>query len=217
VESFATSSPNPVRKKGAAGAFEPSLTKQRVLERLKHIYTITGDKKLMKILRGGGTELPFDEINNCLMAIFRDHTLVDAYALLYELNYKRFMLVIFNKIKYYCQLLDPKDILQDVFLSIYRYPARFKEDKEHAFRNWTYSIIRNTIFKHLKQLDPHEYSSDVLKDILEDRKSTTPLNNLVTSEGIKKFKDLYILYLMLYLNIVNNHLTARERLALHMV
>jgi RNA polymerase sigma factor (sigma-70 family) len=218
VETFATSYPSPARKGGSSRSLEHPHSTQSILDRLNHIYGLTGNRKLLKIIRAKHTrELPVDEINNCLMAIFRDHALVEAYSMLYELNYKRFMLVIFNKIKYYCHLLDPKDILQDVFLSIYRYPARFKDEKKYAFRNWTYSIIRNTIFKHLKTQDPHEYASDVLKDILEDRKTGSPLNNLVTSEGLKGFKKLYILYLILYLNIVNNYLSSRERLALQLV
>jgi RNA polymerase sigma factor (sigma-70 family) len=151
------------------------------------------------------------------MAIFRDHTLVDAYSLLYELNYKQFLMIIFNKIKYYCHLLDPKDILQDVFLSIYRYPNRFREEKTHAFRNWSYSIIRNTILKHLKMRESNEISSDALLEIIEDSGQEAPLNKLVRREGLKRFKTLYLYFLILYLNIVNNFLSQRERLALQLV
>lgn len=218
METSATSSQSPARNKGALHTQTAPLSNECILERLRHIYGLTGNTSLLKIIRAKHThELPLDEINNQLMAIFRDHNLVEAYSLLYELNYKRFILVIFHKVKYYCHLLDPKDILQDVFLSIYRYPSKFREDKKHAFRNWTYSIIRNTIFKHLKSQDPHEYTSDVLKDIIEDRKIGSPLKNVVTSEGIQRFKRLYILYLVLYLNLVNNHLSPREKLALQLV
>ncbi|MBU0754937.1 MAG: hypothetical protein KJ645_07335, partial [Planctomycetes bacterium] len=215
METFATSFPTSSRKKGSSHQVLPSQSRVRVLERLRHIYALTGDRALLKFIRESNPkqELALDDINNRLMAIFRDHSLVEAYSLLYELNYKRFMLVIFHKIKYYCHLLDPKDILQDVFLSIYRYPSKFREDKSHAFRNWTYSIIRNTIFKHLKTQDPHEYTSDVLSDILEDRRVGSPLSHLVTNEGIQRFKRSYVMYLMLYLNIVNNHLSPREKLA----
>lgn len=191
---------------------------ESVLKRLEHICEVTDSAALREIIEAyKDTEIPLEIINNHLMAIFRDHNLVEAYSLLYELNHKRFMLVIFNKIKYYCHLLDPKDILQDVFLSIYRYPSRFREDKKFAFRNWTYSIIRNTIFKHLKMRENHEYSSDVLTDIVEDKKARNPLQNLVKTESLKRFKKLYILYLILYLNVVNNFLTSRERLALQLV
>lgn len=191
---------------------------EEVIDRLQHLCSLTKDANLLKLVNAFKVrEVPLDEINNQLMALFRDYSLVEAYSMLYELNYKRFMLVIFNKIKYYGHLLDPKDILQDVFLSVYRYPTRFREDKKHAFRNWTYSIIRNTIFKHLKMRDSSEYSSDVLTDIAEDKRASSPLTTLVNTESVKRFKNLYLMYLILYLNVVNNFLSPRERLALQLV
>ena len=190
-----------------------------VKERLARIHTLTKDPRVGRLIRrlGRSKEVTVDEISNCLMAVFRDHRLVEAYSLLYELNHRSFLVVIFNKLKYYCHLLDPRDILQDVFLSIYRYPSRFEEDKPHAFRNWSYSIIRNTILKHLRMRENTNISTDSLLEVLEDRRQRTPLSNLVRKEGMKNFGKLYYLYLILYLNIVNNHLTERERRALHLV
>ena len=40
---------------------------------------------------------------------------------------------------------DPNDVLQEAFLAIYRYPTRFRAEKPNAFRNWSYSISRNTV------------------------------------------------------------------------
>ena len=190
-----------------------------VKERLSRIQTLTHDEPLKRMLRrlDRSNDITLDEISNCLMAIFRDHRLVEAYTLLYELNHRTFLVVIFNKLKYYCHLLDPRDILQDVFLSIYRYPSRFQEDKPHAFRNWSYSIIRNTILKHLRMREHTNISTDALIEVLEDHRQRSPLHNLVSKEGMKNFGKLYYLYLILYLNIVNNYLTERERKALHLV
>ena len=191
---------------------------EEVRKRLYHIYALTADKDLLALLKDRKTgPLPQDEVCNRLMSIFRDHSLVEAYSLLYEISHKQFLLIIFNKIKYYCHLLDPKDILQDVFLSIYRYPHRFNGEKKHAYRNWSYSIIRNTILKHLKMRNNQESSSEAILEIIEDERTVSPLNSLVRKESLKKFKKLYILYLIIYLNIVNNHLSAREKLALHLV
>jgi len=193
-------------------------TSDEVLSRLTHIFGITNDPRLLKVIKHVKAETAtLDEMSNCLMAIFRDRTLVEAYSLLYELNYKQFLMIIFNKIKYYCHLLDPKDILQDVFLSIYRYPGRFREEKTHAFRNWSYSIIRNTILKHLKMRETHEISSDSLLDIIEDPGQEGPLNKLVRKEGMRRFKERYLFFLILYLNIVNNFLSEREQRALQLV
>lgn len=191
---------------------------EEIKKRLYHIYSLTADKLLLKFLKENEKSgLILDDVNNRLMGLFRDYALVESYSLLYELNSKQFLLIIYNKIKYYCHLLDPRDILQDVFLSIYRYPHRFQEGKKHAFRNWSYSIIRNTIFKHLKMRDNNEGASEGLLEILEDRKAEAPLNQLVKRESLRRFKKLYIFYLILYMNVVNNYLSGREKLALHLV
>jgi len=117
----------------------------------------------------------------------------------------------------YGSLLDPQDVLQDVFLSIYRYSTGFREGKPHAFRNWSYSIIRNMIYKHLKQRGNHETDSEGFLEIVEDRNAVNPLSNLIQREGIKEFQKLYIYYLTLYLNIYNSSLTPRERKGLQLV
>jgi len=219
VESFASNS-QPESSKGKQKLDSRNLVPdvEKVRKSLFHIYSLTADKKLLKLLKDTENEsLALDDASNRLMAIFRDHNLVEAYSLLYDLNHKQFLLIIFNKIKYYCHLLDPKDILQDVFLSIYRYPHKFKADKPHSFRNWSFSIIRNTILKHLKVRNNQESSSEAILEIVEDTKTDGPLNSLVKKESLNKFKDLYCLYLALYLNIVNNYLSEREKIALHLV
>ena len=44
------------------------------------------------------------------------------------------------------------DILQEVFVNVYRYPHRFNCEREDAFRVWTATIVRNTVLKHLRSL-----------------------------------------------------------------
>ncbi len=216
MEPLASSSPTPA--KGTPYSRNAIHSKEVILSKLNHIYALCGDHKLEALIEEFETSGPApDEIQNRLMAIFRDHALVEAYSFLYELSYKQFTLIIFNKLKYYCHLLDTRDILQDVFLSIYRYPHKFRDEKKYAFRNWSYTIIRNTILKHLKMRNTHESSSDSVIEIIEDKKKDRPLNNLVNKESIGNFKRLYLLYLVLYLNVVNNFLAERERLALHLV
>lgn len=210
------SSPSP---RSTPSSSPGSIQDSEVRKRLDHIHDLTGERYFKEFLDkiGQAGDLPVDLVNNMLMAIFRDHRLDDAYSLLYELNYKRFTLAIFKKTKCYSHRLDPQDILQDVFLSIYRYPNRFQEDKPYAFRNWSYSIIRNIIFKHLKMREKHETESETFLVHAEDRNAKTPLSNLVRREGIKKSQKLYIYYLILYLNIFNKFLSPRERRVLHLV
>ena len=188
-------------------------------KRLDQIYKMTheaGLGALLKEIEDAG-ELPLDRISNILMAVFRDHRLAEAYSLLYELNYKRFLILIYRKTKCYGHLIDPQDVLQDVFVAIYRYSKRFQEGRPHAFRNWCYSIIRNTIFKHLKKRGNHQAESEALLGYMEDKKAKSPLSDLVQREGIMGFQNLYMYCLILYLNVFNNCLTPRERRGLQLV
>jgi RNA polymerase sigma factor (sigma-70 family) len=197
--------------KGATLALEiPQL-----LTRLEAVYQKTADpiaKEQIKKVKSG--KFSPGHLSNALMDIYRVHASAEAYSLLYELNYKVFFLIIFNRIRHYSKFLDPKDILQDVFLSIYRYPSKFRSEKENAFRNWSFSIIRNTILKHLKMRSSSEISTDILAEVLEDKKAKNPLAALANAESMHRFKKFYLFYLMLYIHVFNNYLSERAKQAL---
>lgn len=156
-------------------------------------------------------------LSSILMDVFRAHNSVEAYTLLYQLNYRNFFLIIFNKIRYYRNFLDPKDILQDVFMSIFRYPHKFNCDKDNAFRNWSYSIIRNTILKHLNSRKACEFSTEILSEVLEDKRVYNPLTSLADEESLEGFRKFYLVYLSLYLHIFHDILSEREKQSLHLV
>jgi RNA polymerase sigma factor (sigma-70 family) len=218
METSAKSILSPSPKNDPSSSLE-SIQASEVRKRLDHIYGLTGERYLKEFLKEieNAKELPFNLVNNILMAIFRDYRLREAYSLLYELNYKRFIHIIYRKTKFYSHRLDPWDILQDVFLSIYRYPKRFQEGKPYAFKNWSFSIIRNTILIHLKKRGNYETDSEARLETMEDKNALNPLSNMVQKEGIKKFQKLYIYYLIIYLNIFNNFLSFRERKVLQLV
>jgi len=201
--------------KPAAGTVYPTDLLPR-LEKLQKATSSKPLKKQLELLLNDGEYSP-GFLNNALMDIYRIHASAEAYSLLYELNYRNFFIVIFGKAKHYSNHLDPRDILQDVFLSIYRYPHKFRSDKEYSFRNWSYSIIRNTILKHLKLKKPAEISSEILTEIIEDKKAYTPLSSLANKESMQRFKKFYLFYLMLYLNIFNSYLAEREKRSLLLV
>jgi RNA polymerase sigma factor (sigma-70 family) len=148
---------------------------------------------------------------------FRQFSNLDSYSLIYEINYRQFLLLIFKKLRHCGNALDAKDVLQDVFLSIYRYPHRFRDEKDNSFRNWSYSIIRNTILKHLKLRDTSPISADTLEEILEDRSQMGPLATLEHRESVEHCNRLYLIFLLLYLRAFDSRLSAREKRALQLV
>jgi RNA polymerase sigma factor (sigma-70 family) len=191
---------------------------QALLHRLLPLVKQVKSPRLTELVRemeSGILDLGY--IMNSLMIIFRDTRSVKIYTLLYEISQRTFLSSIRSFLKRYGSLQDPHDILQDVFLSIYRYPGSFVENHQNSFRNWSTSIIRNAIFKQMRQARRFHPFQELDVEITDDTTSPSPLNLLVKKEGLLEYGRVYCLSLSLYLHFYNALLTPREKIALHKV
>ncbi|MFO0981042.1 MAG: RNA polymerase sigma factor [Planctomycetota bacterium] len=194
------------------------LAHDRLEARVQRIYGLTGDRKLRRVFAlYGERKATLEAVSSSLMDNFRQYGNLEAYSLIYELNYRQFLLLIFKRLRNYHHVLDAKDVLQDVFVSIYRYPHKFRDEKDNSFRNWSYSIIRNTILKHLKLKDAAPVSADTLDEILEDRSQVAPLAALEHRESVERCSRVYLIFLLLYLRAFDLRLSEREKRALRLV
>ena len=195
-----------------------SMPIQTYLFRLREAHSAVPSTHLKKLIQDIEMERPSrDQIMNALMAAFRDTRSVAAYTLLYELNARPFFSNIFSMLRRFGSLCDPHDILQEVFLSLYRYPRSFRIRKEFSFRNWSLSIIRNAVFKHLKRHSRHPPCSGFDRDLMDKSPMVSPLDRLVEKERRHEWGRLYCLSLSLYLHQYNTLLKSREKEALHKV
>lgn len=195
-----------------------SLGKDEVGVRIERVVRATGDDRLREAFRQyQRDELSLARLNTRLMDCFRTHRNLEAYSLLYELNYREFLLVITKRLRYVNARLDPSDILQDVFVSIFRYPHKFRDEKDFSFRNWSYSIIRNTILKHLRGAGANSISADGFADSIEDEQQSSPLGTLVREENRDECGFLWLLFLANYLKAFETRLNEREKRALTLV
>jgi RNA polymerase sigma-70 factor (ECF subfamily) len=187
--------------------------------RVHRIAREAGNRKLVRLLDQFRSDpLSLASLNTCLMDVFRESRNLEAYSLLYELNYREFLLVILKRLRFLNSSLDPNDILQDVFVSIFRYPHKFRDEKEYSFRNWSYSIIRNTILKHLRTQNGAPLTAgDTLEETLPDEQQKSPLGNLVTEESRDRAGYLWMLLLANYLQVFESRLNEREKKALLLV
>ena len=165
-----------------------------------------------------GIEPIREELSTRLMEIFRDTGNTGAFSLLYELNYRPFFISILSRIRRHHYLLDAHDVLQEVFVNIYRYPYKFRADKPEAFRNWAGMIIRNTILRFLRGLAKDNMIEISVEEILEpaDEIQVTPQEEMIIKESEENCRRAWLIYLNLYLNEYNK-LNERERKALHLV
>jgi len=159
-----------------------------------------------------------DALSTRLMEHFRLTESRGAFGVLYELNSSHLLAQVASCLRRYGSKADPRDVLQEVFFNIYRYPHRFNCEREDAFRVWTAMIVRNTVLKHLRaqgRNGRHEIGFEDLSDQPAEPNST-PIHGVIDREASHECGRVYLTYLHLYLEFYSM-LSPRERTAIHMV
>jgi RNA polymerase sigma-70 factor (ECF subfamily) len=159
-----------------------------------------------------------DWISTCLMDVFKNTGDSAVFALLFELNRGSFLHAIQSSLRRAFHHVDPQDVLQEVFLNIYRYPHRFHADKADAFRGWGHRIARNTLLKFLKGQSRLARFLEIDEEAMqpEDLRTRRPDRAASEAESAAQVNDAYVLYLHLYL-LHFGRLSPKEQLALTLV
>lgn len=195
-------------------------------ERLVLLWEQTGDESLRRVGEGHGgdgsdihseQELS-DWISTCLMNCYKNTGDPQVFALLFDLNQTSFMQAIHAKIRRSSLGVDAHDVLQEVFLNIYRYPHRFLAEKADSFRNWGHRIVRNTLFKFLRGESRLARFATLDEDLgqREDARERTPYRSATDAESAGLVDCAYLIYLNLYLSQFER-LSFKEQRALTMV
>ena len=159
-----------------------------------------------------------DALSTRLMELFRLHSSRACFGLLYELNSQHLLQQVASRLRRYQSKADPGDVLQEVFVNIYRYPHRFNCAREDAFRVWTATIVRNTVLNHLRALGRSGRGEVPFEDLpeLPEGGNSGPLRGVIEQESTVECHRVYLTYLHLYLRFYSM-LSERERKAIHMV
>ena len=115
--------------------------------------------------------------------------------------------------------LDPDEVLQDVVINVYRYPARFDASRPGAFRAWSSTIVDNTIRRQLRktrraldvQLRPNEHLTREA-----DAPNRNPYERVQTTEACEHAYSALQFFLGFYIAAFQA-LSERERFVLQMV
>jgi RNA polymerase sigma factor (sigma-70 family) len=196
-------------------------------ERLREFGLRSGEEELTSAADGlsDATVRERDQLSTSLMRVYRDSASNEAFGLLYELNNEGVMRLIFHHLRRSFYAVDAADVLQEVFFNIYRYPFKFKPDRPSAFRNWTHSIIRNTVLKHSRKAQRNHALSLSVTDReldenvpmeLEDNNIVNPFDATADREAREELVGAWSLYLHFYLHAYRC-LTPREKRALYLV
>jgi RNA polymerase sigma-70 factor (ECF subfamily) len=177
--------------------------------------------ELMEEAREGGertAESLRDAVSTRLMEAFRETGGRRAFGLLYELNGQHLLVQVAARLRRYASKADPRDVLQEVFFNIYRYPHRFNSEREDAFRVWSAMIVRNTVLKHLRSQSRGGRGEVPFEDLSDqpEGRVKNPLTGVIEHESRDQCARVYLTYLHLYLRFFSM-LSERERKALHLV
>jgi RNA polymerase sigma factor (sigma-70 family) len=163
-----------------------------------------------------------DALSTRLMEAFRVSASRGAFGLLYEVNAHHLLLQVAASLRRFSSRADPRDVLQEVFFNVYRYPHRFSAEREDAFRVWSAMIVRNTVLKHLRSEGRGGARAGRVQIPFEDLsqqaepRPLNPVGRVIDGEDEREFARLYVNYLHLYLRFYSM-LSERERTAIHLV
>jgi RNA polymerase sigma factor (sigma-70 family) len=159
-----------------------------------------------------------DAVSTRLMEVFKIDRSRGCFGLLYELNGSHLLTQVAGRLRRYASKADARDVLQEVFFNVYRYPHRFNSAREDAFRVWSAMIVRNTVLKHLRS-QSRGGRAEVAFDDLPDQpapSAPSPLSGAIEQESRVECARVYLTYLQLYLKFYGM-LSERERRALFLV
>ena len=196
---------------------------QRLGERLRELRGEIGEAELQRMeeVLADPERTPEslrDAVSTRLMEVFKHDRSRGCFGLLYELNGSHLLTQVAGRLRRYSSKADARDVLQEVFFNVYRYPHRFNSSREDAFRVWSAMIVRNTVLKHLRS-QSRGGRSEVAFDDLPDQpapSAPSPLSGAIERESRIECARVYLTYLQLYLEFYGM-LSDRERRALYLV
>ena len=159
-----------------------------------------------------------DAVSSCLMETYKNTGDTKVFALLFELYRDSFLNAIQGRVRRGSASVDAQDVLQEVFLNIYRYPRRFLCERPDSFRNWGHRIVRNTLLKFFKGETRLARFTPLDEDLSQraDTKARSPYRSATDSESAELVDFAYLVYLNLYLQHYRR-LSPKEQRALSMV
>lgn len=197
-----------------------------VRERLLQLWERTGDVALKRLaedapprpeVQVASKKEQADWLSTCLMETYKNTGDTAVFALLFELNQPVFLVALQSHLRRAICRIDAADVLQEVFLNIYRYPHRFVSDRADAFRNWGHRIVRNTLLKFLRGESRVQRQRSIDDDFqCVDERARSPLRAATDGEGAELVNLAYVLYLELYL-LHFGRLSPKEQRALTLV
>ncbi len=181
----------------------------------------SGRDSRMVLLKGGQTGKPMasDARATALMDLYRRTRSREVFDALVELTQDQLLARVNVRARFLDPAVDPRELLQDAVINIYRYPDRFDASRPGAFRAWSTTIVDNSVRRYLRK---ERSGPDVRLKPIEilaqepDLPAREPSEQAILGEQCQTAREVFGLFLALYLAAFQ-HLSERERFVLQMV
>jgi RNA polymerase sigma factor (sigma-70 family) len=184
---------------------------------LQRISACLGSGEWDRLAATPSKELLADRISTRLMDQFRRTRSELAFALLFELERPAMLRRIRRRLRGYGSPVDESDVLQEVFLNVYRYPDRFRSEREGAFRAWSGAIVENSIRRlSRRQRSGRMETSNDLLEMMPASPVLDPFRVASSEEDEGVLERTFLLLMVAYMQVYST-LSTRERFVLQLV
>jgi RNA polymerase sigma factor (sigma-70 family) len=197
----------PIVRSGASPAFEiPSGTRRRLRQRGVRLRATDGEDFATHRAR----------LETALLALFRDERQAADFEALHGFTAARLVSSIGRELRGGAQRLDPVDLMQDVFINVYRYAGSFRDERPHSFQVWIGAIARNIVRREMSR--PRAASLQAFPDDLQEPADLRlgPIGLLQSVEDQQALRTAWLIFLGHY-NAAYATLGARDQRALELV
>lgn len=165
----------------------------------------------------GESERSRDErIDTALMALFRDTRQGQSFDVLYSRTRGGVFAWVRRLLAQQQCGLDPFEVMQDTFVNVYQYSARFRDERPESFRVWVRTIASNALRRSRSQLPRRREQAlgeNSREPIAHGSEPTRPMDEREEQRGLAL---TWMLFLQHYQQAFSQ-LALRDRTALELV
>ncbi len=156
-----------------------------------------------------------NRLGTSLMALYRDTRAPCAFEALYATSRRSVQTWIQGLLGRELAHLDPRELLQDTFVNVYRYPGAFREQHAGSFRVWVRTIAGNAV-RRAGSARARLRLKETVEDLGELADRRGPEEPIERGEELRRLRGAWFLILSHYLRAWNE-LSQRDRRTLHLV
>ena len=155
-------------------------------------------------------------LETALLALFRDERRPADFDALHAFTVSRLLETLARERRGGALRLDPVELVQDVYVNVYRYAGSFRDERPRSFQVWISAIARNLIRRHMSR--SRTMSLQAFPDEFQEPADARPgpASMLQSVEEQHALRDTWLIFLAHY-SAAFATLAPRDRRALELV